>query len=70
MDVGCHAGYRGEEEPRWIRIGGERVEIEEILERWAEPGARFFRVRAADGNAYRLRHDDDGWEVRAARNRP
>ncbi len=36
--VACYAGYRGEETPRWIRLGGKRIEIESILDRYHDLG--------------------------------
>ena len=69
MRVECYAGHRGDEEPRWLWIDGERVEVVEILERWREPGARFFRVRAGDGKSYLLVHEGGDWALSAARKR-
>ena len=62
--VECYAGYRGEEEPRTLRIGGKRVELVEILDRWREPDGRRFRARGEDGAIYLLRHNKRlGWSL-------
>ena len=61
--VECHAGYRGDQEPRvfWL---GER--------RWVGPDYRHFRVAASDGDTYILRHDDNAgeWDLAAFRRGP
>jgi hypothetical protein len=67
LRVECYAGYRGEEEPRSFVLGERRFAVREILDRWFEPGARYFKVRADDGRAFILRHDsvNDLWELAA-----
>jgi len=61
VQVDCYAGYRGEETPRNIRLGGGTIEIREILDRWLGPDHRYFKVRGEDGGAYILRHDIESW---------
>jgi hypothetical protein len=63
--VQCHAGYRGEEEPRGFVRGETQVEVAEIVDRWLDPEHRYFKVRGADGRLYMLRHDeaDHQWEL-------
>jgi hypothetical protein len=63
--VECYAGYRGEQEPRRFRSGAAWVEVEEIEERWHEPGRRGFRVLGEDATRYRLvHHEEEGrWSV-------
>jgi len=65
VQVQCHAGYRGEEEPRAFVRGGTRVEIAEIIDRWLDPEYRYFKVRGTDGRLYMLRHEetDHRWEL-------
>lgn len=60
--VHCHAGYRGEERPLAFTLGGRRLEVRDIQDRWYSPGAVYFRVLADDGNLYLLRHDEDAGE--------
>jgi hypothetical protein len=55
--VECYAGYRGEQEPRAFTLGERRFEVLEILDRWLAPDHRYFKVRADDGRAFVLRHD-------------
>jgi hypothetical protein len=63
--VECHAGYRGEEEPRALRIGERRIAVEEIVDRWLAPDHRYFKLRCDDGGIYVLRHDEatGTWEL-------
>ena len=60
--VECHAGHRGEETPRAFSLGGRRVEVAEVVDRWLAPDHRYFKVTASDGHTYILRHDPErGW---------
>lgn len=65
--VECHAGYRGEQEPRAFVLGERRLEVSEIVDRWMEPERRWFKCRASDGNAYILRYDERSgeWDLAA-----
>lgn len=67
IDIGvrCHAGYRGEEEPRIIFFGQRAVAVEEVLDRWLAPDHRYFKVRGDDGARYIIRHDEreQRWEL-------
>lgn len=70
VTVFCHAGYRGDEEPRAFMFGkphegSKRIEVAEVIDRWYGPDYRFFKVRAPSGERYLLRHheDSDSWEL-------
>lgn len=65
--VECHAGYRGEEEPRSFTLGETRFPVVEIVDRWLDPAHRYFKVRVADGRRFVLRHDSASgeWELAA-----
>jgi len=64
--VQCHAGHRGEEEPRAFYLEGRRIEVMAIVDRWLDPRHRYFKVQAYDGAVYLLRHDEeyDLWEMK------
>ncbi|MFH0726434.1 MAG: hypothetical protein V2B19_08825 [Pseudomonadota bacterium] len=62
--VTCHAGYRGEETPRCFWLGERRIDIVEILDRWAGPDYRYFKVKDADQSLYILQHDPVAWSWR------
>lgn len=65
LKVDCHAGYRGEETPRRLELGGRRVEVVDVLDRWYGPDHRYFKLRGDDGGVYLVRHDEraDRWEL-------
>ena len=65
IQVECHAGYRGEEEPRAFTLGERRFAVIEILDRWMAPDHRYFKVQADDGRKLVLRHDtaSGDWEL-------
>ena len=65
--VECHAGYRGEGEPRAFTLGERRFAVLEILDRWLDPEHRYFKVRVDDGRMFVLRHDTSSgqWELAA-----
>jgi len=65
--VECHAGYRGEREPRAFWLGERRLTVRDIVDRWFGPAQRWFKVDAGDGHAYVLRHDEatGDWELAA-----
>ena len=65
--VECHAGYRGEVEPRAFTLGERRFAVLEILDRWLDPEHRYFKVKVDDGRMFVLRHDTASaqWELAA-----
>lgn len=65
LRVICYAGYRGEQEPRSFFLGGQVVEVVEIIDRWTAPEHRYFRCLGSDGDTYILRQDEarDRWEL-------
>ncbi len=56
VHVDCYAGHRGEETPRRFELGGRRVEVLEVLDRWYGPAHRYFKVRGDDGDRLELHH--------------
>ena len=67
--VESYAGYRSGERPLRFRLGERWFRVEEVLDRWYDPQAIYFRVRADDGNLYVLRHAEaeDLWTLAAYR---
>jgi hypothetical protein len=47
--VGCYAGSRHHEEPRWVEIDGARCPVREVESRWREPDRDAWRVTLEDG---------------------
>ncbi|MBI3772794.1 MAG: hypothetical protein HY272_08870 [Gammaproteobacteria bacterium] len=63
--VECYAGYRGEETPRRFFLGEREIEVVEVVDRWLDPGHRYFKVRGNDSGVYILRQDisKDYWDM-------
>lgn len=63
--VECRSDSEYAERPLALIWNGERLEVEQILSRWREPGAKGFRVRTTDGAAFVLtyREHSDAWQV-------
>jgi hypothetical protein len=56
VQVECYSGYQVDERPVRLKLGEETLEITEVEDRWYSPGATYFRVRAANGDRYVLKH--------------
>lgn len=69
VHVECYAGYKGDERPVRLQIGGQWLEVVEIEDRWYSPGLTYFRVLVTGGDGYVLRRDDaqDVWSLAAYR---
>ncbi len=65
VKVDCYSGYRGEETPRRIHLGGRTVEVAQVLDSWLAPDHRYFKVIGDDHATYILRHDVEHgrWQV-------
>lgn len=63
--VECYAGYRTDERPLRFVLQGYEYAVTDLDGQWYSPGAKYFRVRANDGNFYVLRHDEgqDHWSL-------
>jgi hypothetical protein len=74
IQVECHAGHRGEREPRALTLGQRRYGVLEILDRWLTPNNRFFKVRLDDERVLVVHHDigSGEWDIAAlvGRSRP
>jgi hypothetical protein len=67
--VESYSGYRAGERPLRFQLGERWLEVEEVLDRWYDPDAVYFRVRASDGALYILRQHEptDTWTLEAYR---
>jgi len=67
--VECYAGHRADERPLRFTLSGRRYEVTEVDDQWYSPDAKYFRVRADDGNLYVLRHQEreDVWTLEGFR---
>lgn len=69
LKVTCRADYKADEEPIRFSLDAREKAVIEICDRWYDPGADYFKVRADDGCFYMLRHDrrTDEWSLRFIR---
>lgn len=67
--VECYSGYKADERPLRVEIGGLMMEVSAVEDRWYSPGATFFRVLLVTGERYVLRRNDaqDVWTLEAYR---
>jgi len=65
IDVDCIDGSTGEPEPAQMRLGETDIAVDGVVDRWLAAGHRYFKVRAADGGIYILRHDTSAgrWQM-------
>jgi hypothetical protein len=65
IGVECYAGHRGEQTPRTLILGDRRIAVVEVLDARLAPEHRYFKLKAADGDTYLVRHDErsDTWEL-------
>lgn len=65
--VQASAGAQGEVLPRCMHLGGRRVPVVAILDRWDETEHRYYQVRDIDGRRFVLRYEPQSrsWELTA-----
>ena len=65
--VHSNRGPRGEESPYAFYLGGRRLGVVTVLERWFDATHRYFEVAVDDGRRFVLRLDPDlrAWELAA-----
>lgn len=65
--VHSNRGPRGEDTPCAFYLGGRRLPVTMVLERWADSTHRFFEVAVDDGRRFVLRLDPETrlWELAA-----
>ncbi len=63
--VDCYAGAQGDETPRRVTRGDQRVEILAIVDQWRTPDHPYFWVRTAGDETCTLRQDvrSGAWEL-------
>jgi hypothetical protein len=69
LTVECRAGYKADETPVRFALDDRPREVVEVCDRWYDPEADYFKVRADDGYLYLLRHDHRAgeWSLRYVR---
>jgi len=63
--VECYSGSEYAEYPRAFDWQGQRLQVDEVLQRRRTPPGKAFRVLAADGRVYDLCYDEmsQAWQV-------
>lgn len=69
VEVISYSGYKADESPRLLKLGGALLPITQIEDRWYSPGETFFRVLTESGDRYLLRHIEaqDVWTLEGFR---
>jgi hypothetical protein len=69
VQVESYSGFKADERPLRFRLGERWLAVEEVVDRWYDPDAIYFRVRAEDGSLYVLKHaeQEDVWTLEAYR---
>jgi hypothetical protein len=69
IEVEAYSGHKADERPIRFRLGERWLGVEDVVDRWYDPDAIYFRVRAEDGDLYILRHVErsDVWTLEAFR---
>lgn len=67
--VECYSGFKADERPLRLHLGGRTLEVADVEDRWYSPGETYFRILTADGGRYVLRHTEaqDVWVLSAFR---
>ena len=60
--VESYSGYRGEETPRALWLGENRIQVSRLLDRRLSPDHRYFKFIGDDGSLYIIRHDTESWQ--------
>jgi hypothetical protein len=58
IEVETYSGAKADERPVRFQLGARTIAVEEVVDRWYEPEATYFKVRGDDGDTYILRHDE------------
>jgi hypothetical protein len=69
--VESYSGFKADERPLRFQLGTRWLAVEEVMDRWYDPDAIYFRIRADDGGLYILRHSEqeDVWTLESFRRR-
>jgi len=69
VEVESYSGFKADERPLRFRLGERWLAVEDVIDRWYDPDAVYFKVWAADDATYILRHVDGSevWTLEAFR---
>jgi hypothetical protein len=63
--VEAYSGYKADERPVAFHLGGRRIAVRKILDRWHGEDHAYFKLTGEDGTVYIIRQDrsSDIWEL-------
>jgi hypothetical protein len=63
--VETYSGYQADERPVAFHLGGRRIAVRKILDRWHGEDHAYFKLTGEDGTVYIIRQDrsSDVWEL-------
>lgn len=69
VSVETYSGFKADERPLRLHLGGRVLKVAAVEDRWYSPGETFFRVVVEGGDRYVLRHLEaqDVWSLIAYR---
>ncbi len=59
IQVSCYSGYKASERPINFTFRGQKLLVEEILDRWYGVNHSYFKILANDQRVYIIRYDED-----------
>ena len=65
LTVEAYSGYKADERPVAFRLGGRRIAVQQILDRWYGEDHAYFKLTGEDETVYIIRQDrpSDTWEL-------
>ncbi len=65
LTVEAYSGYKADERPVAFRLGGRRIAVRQVLDRWYGEDHAYFKVTGEDGTVYIIRQERsvDAWEL-------
>jgi hypothetical protein len=69
IDVESYCGFKDDQRPLRFRLGGDWLDVTEVVDQWCGPDTLWFRVLASDGNVYLVkRREKEGvWTLESSR---
>lgn len=55
IEVGAYSGYKANERPLYFILDGQKLEVQNIIDRWYGVEHDYYKVLAQDGRVYLLR---------------
>ncbi len=59
IQVSCYSGYKADERPINFTFRGQKLTVEEIIDRWYGINVSYFKILANDQKIYLIKYDHD-----------